>query len=713
MAQSFGGWQNHGRVWFDYAVAPISQGSTHTTVTIYGYFQVDSSSYINGTWSKSWWGGWGSGSAGQTYNMSPNQSILLVSSSFSVALSDSAQYIGFGAQANHFFGSSSASVDVYIPPRYALTPTALGAAWVSDSQINLTWTRNSTYSSVVVQRQTDDGLWQQVAAPVGNLATYSDTTTATDRKYAYRVAGVGGSGQSAWSDPVTINTSPAAPVGATATREGLTVKVSATTVPPYATSFDVRRNGTQVAAGVSLPWTDTAPGAGTVSYTIRGKLTTQGTVLTGDWSEASNSVTIIAKPNQPTNLKPTGIVAVGATSLSWLHNPVDTSTQTTYELRWNVGGGAWTTLSGTIASTRDVTLPVGAVMWQVRTKGSHADFSDWSAVSTLTVINLPTAAINVPGPTHTQPVLTVTWGYAQAQSQPQSAWRVFLRTPSGEQIEYREGAGASNSVTLNTLLSNTVSYVVQVQVAAGGVWSTVTSQAFTVGFIPPDNPLLHAVWSEDTGSVTVTFDVGEDGTKPATASLSLERSIDDGKTWEPIITGGAAQETVVADFESLTNGDTLYRCVALTSIGAGAQTIVTCVARSSAVWLGGGPGFSMCGRLPFDPKIAISAGRARSVQQYAGRSLPVAYAGEAVVREVKISGTIMDESDYEITAGVTELERIAQAVEPVFVIRDPDSRRIYGVIGAIELPRENAITGGERGWIGVWGYSVSLTETSK
>src|SRR5690606_14275911 len=63
---------------------------------------------------------------------------------------------------------------------------------VSDSQQTLQWSRNATYTSVVVQRRTNDGSWQQVGVAGGNAFTFTDKSTSGNRKYAYRVAGVNG-----------------------------------------------------------------------------------------------------------------------------------------------------------------------------------------------------------------------------------------------------------------------------------------------------------------------------------------------------------------------------------------------------------------------------------------------------------------------------------------------------------------------------------------
>jgi len=628
----------------------------------------------------------------------------------SVTLGDSPTTRTFSVSVSHFFGTTGSTLTVTYPARYARTPTDLVANRVSDAQVALSWTRNSTYTSVVVQRRTDEGSWVQVAKPSGNAYAYTDTTTVAGHRYEYRVAGVGGSGQSAFTAPVTVYTTPNAPTGVAAVRDGDDIDVSAATVPPYVTGFDVRDGVTVVATGVELPWTDIAPNPAVPhTYEVRG--TVDG--LEGVWSAPSNTVQLLTAPNAPTGLSPNGGVAASDVDVrfSWVHNPVDSSPQTVYELRHRPVGGAWTTLSGTTASFRDVTLSEGDFEWQARTKGQHPDWSPWSAVATVAVITRPGVAVTQPSSTWDLTVLTIEWSYLQAQSRPQSAWRVTLFDADMAQLERRSGSGASGSAVLTTRIVNSADYTVQVEAATGSVWSSAATQSFTAVFLPPAAPFIEAEWDESTGSVTVHTDAGSaEGDPPDTVSMDLHRSVD-GETWEPIFTGFDPEQTVV-DFESLSYGDTRYRATAFTATGASAETVVTVDARSGAVWISGGPGFAVCGRLPFSPKVQVSSGRSRAGRRYAGRTLPVAYAGEQVTRQFQVSGMTADETlSGQITAAVDLLDAVAVTEEPTHLLRDPDGRRVYGLVGAIDVSRENAVAGTVRPWNGLWGYSFQLTDT--
>lgn len=194
-------------------------------------------------------------------------------------------------------------------------------------------------------------------------------------------------------------------------------------------------------------------------------------------------------------------------------------------------------------------------------------------------------------------------------------------------------------------------------------------------------------------------------------AFTLERSVNDGVDWETVlgdvITGDGAN---LVDWESLSNGTTQYKAVAFTVEGATAETIVTVNADSDALWISGGQAYGTTGRLPFDPGITITAGRERAVKQYAGRSLPVALVGEALARTVAFSGETSDLEDD--TASSARLQQITQAPEPLFLFRDPDGNRIYGMLDTVQLQRK-ASEWHPDGWNSIWTYAFTLTEADR
>lgn len=603
-----------------------------------------------------------------------------------------------------------------IPP---LALTSLTVTRVSDGQQNLSWSipAGVTNTEVVIQRRTNDGAWTQVGRPSGNVSSWSDTTTVANRKYEYRVAGVRSGRQAAWTGTVTVYTTPAPPGVVSAEKIGSNIQVTATDLPPYATAYDVQEstNGggswSTLQSGVtSWPWTHVSP-SNAVTHTYRVR-STRGALVSA-YSDPSNTVALLAPPNPPTGLVPNGVaVAAGTVRFQWVHNPVDTTAQTAYELRHRlVGGPSWTTLSGTTAAYRDVSLTASATdrEWQVRTKGSHASWSDWSAVALVSVITVPGVAVTQPGDTWGEPVLPVQWSWSQAEGRPQSAWRVRLFDVALNLLEEREGSGDVSSVTLNYRVATGQTYIVEVQAATGSVWSAWASQQFDTLFVPPAVPDVSGGWTEPDGSVTLTVEEGvEDPAPPATVSVTVERAVDGGDTWELVLV--TVPGVTFSDGESLSNGETLYRVTAIAASGAASTVIYPVIADSGAVWLSGGIGFSRTARLPLNPTVRLRASRVRSVEHYEGRTRGVGYAGEQTSLTVEVGGALIDRDIT--TAEVDGLIDLVQDDQPLHMIRDPDGRRIVGVISDVNIPRKQAISRTD-GTAGMWEFSFSLEETDR
>ena len=235
--------------------------------------------------------------------------------------------------------------------------------------------------------------------------------------------------------------------------------------------------------------------------------------------------------------------------------------------------------------------------------------------------------------------------------------------------------------------------------------------ATNIGF---DNGHPYFEEGADEGDVSFVGDRISFTRKAARAvNFSIERSVDGGVSWEAVlaevISGDGAN---LVDYESLSHGTTQYRAVAFTTEGATAETIIEVDADSDALWLSGGPAYGDTGRLPLNPDVKHTAGRQRALKEYAGRSKPVALVGESTTRTVTVNGRTTDTPWADETANTETLIRIAQLPERLFLFRDPDGRRIYGVIGDVDLPRMQALRNPDGTPNGLWGYSFTLTEAT-
>lgn len=531
MATRNGSYQSNARIEWDYSVGSVGQSTTSVTVTVRAYLRMQSGYSINGNWPVNWWGSWGTSSNSQSMNLSGGQRTQIRSWSQTVTLTDSSQSRSVAIRVQHYWGSTQDTLNFSIPARYARTPSNVQVNRLSDSNIRVAWTRNSTYTSVVVQRRVNEGSWATAAVAQGNAGNITLTDGRVNRRYQFRVQGRGGSGNSGYSAASAyVYTTPVAPTGITAERSGSGISVSVGNTTPWATRFDVEDSVGGIVATdqplSALPYLHTDPDpAQPHSYRVRMRVYSGGNEaswLVGPWSAWSNTVQLIQPPSAPTNLSPNGSVVDLAkdVTFSWRHNSVDSSPQSSAELRYRkTGTTSWTTVTITGSTQQLVenlsSVGEGGIQWQVRTKGAHPDFSPWSALASLTLIDAPTVAILQPESIHRSTTLTVEWSYSQAQDRPQSNWQVQLvNSDTGELIEARSGSGAVLSLRLNARLEPDTNYLVRVRAATGSVWSDWAEMPFVTEFVPPREPIIEGEWNEETGSYNLTIgdaDCTDDG----------------------------------------------------------------------------------------------------------------------------------------------------------------------------------------------------------
>lgn len=313
-------------------------------------------------------------------------------------------------------GTPSKSVTVTIPARPIAAPnppTAATASRISDTQTKITWTRNPTnqrpYETQTLWRRINGGSWSAVSSGFsGSTTSYTNGTTANN-KYEYQVRANNDAGSSAFDLTNVIYTTPAAPtLAARADIAGpgqrITWNNDAVGYANYTSEvFASKNDGAWTSLGTVASGVTTFDhlGSNPVAYTaadrwkyiVRHYASNGNTRLySADSNVTSETAGVTSPPNAPTNLTPTGGVALDpsvAIPLEWQHNPTDTSDQTQYQIRHRVvGAGAWTTLAPVASSVKSHSLAAGTytngqnVEWQVSTKGADAAFGPFSASAT-------------------------------------------------------------------------------------------------------------------------------------------------------------------------------------------------------------------------------------------------------------------------------------------------------------------------------------------
>lgn len=558
----------------------------------------------------------------------------------------------------NFTPSKKATITVPARPyQRPAAQTSLSVARSSDTRQNLSWTRNATtaapYSSQEVWRSVDGGSYARVASLSGTATSWSDTSTSANRRYTYRLRAVNSAGTSGYSNTDAISTTPATPSAPTAAKlSNGDIRITRPSLSSVAVNWQVREVGGAVLATLSAStttWAHPTPDP-QVTHTYEIRAVSSDPTLYSGWSADSNTVQLLTPPAAPTNLAPNGAVrdAAKAIVLTWAHNPIDTTEQTRYQLRYRVKGSSfWTTplpvLYGnqTATITADTWTNGQVIEWEVRTWGAHTDPSPWSATATFTLSTPP--VVGITNPTFAQvidhPSHIFEWSYFQAEGRAQASWQVELWTGNLRRAS-ANGSGTRTSWNSGPILQNGQTYTFRARVydnlGAASDWDEVT---FTVDYTPPLEPEVQGQWY-DEGFVMLQMTPVNGGVAPETTSFTIERQIDGGP-WVTLATD-LPTDTEYLDRTAAPNGTNTYRVTAVSDLPSMASTTYDVVASQNCyLYLNGGPGLSVIVRLRVISSRSLITGRRRVLNEYAGRFAPVETSGQMVPWEMSVSATMM------------------------------------------------------------------------
>lgn len=535
---------------------------------------------------------------------------------------------------------------VYTTPS---APTGCAAERVSDSSQRLTWGLGEnaayTYGGLLVERSTDDGEWVQVASLSAASTSWTDTTTAADHRYRYRVRSTVDSTTrlySSWSTSGVVHTTPSAPDSVAISTSGTTVTVTPIGMGAWAESWDLERladgetDWVRVASGVpSSQGSYEDQLSGSATYRVRCGV---GTLLSG-WT-ASERVTTIVVPASPTTVSPADGSVVDSTSdatLSWRHNPLDGSAQTRAEVQVSADGSLWETIEveGADGSAQlDLSdYDGGRVWWRVRTWGSHENPSPWSSTSSFLAYRPPSVAIGCAGTLERFP-FEVPWSYEDRDGSQASAV-VTLSVSGSPVLELR--ANDSHGVEVresDVALPTGTTVVVTLRATSTTGLSATATTSFVVSYLQPGPPEL--TLSVDHASLLVTVSVGawpEDEGHLATAGIDVYRG-------EKLVASGLSDGGSATDYVPPLDVDLAYRAVSRSSVGSSSvSTAVATVPSRGAVAVNHGAALSRVAVLPFDVEVSESEASEREEFEAAAYETPVVAYGPHRTREGSASGS--------------------------------------------------------------------------
>jgi len=597
---------------------------------------------------------------------------------------------------------------------------------IADNVHTFSWTNtvdsDTPYESIDVYRYSRENPSGALIYTVGGSVTsFTDYSTNGDSWYAYLVQGKNSAGAANSGVSNVLQTTPGYPVGISAYKNAANNIVVAWEDGSYLTdiSWTIEESQNSGASWTALTsgiakgtrtYTHTSPST-SVLHRYRVKAVSATPVLSSAWSTMATDVQLAAPPAAPTGLGPSTIRdATDPFTLSWTHNPVDSSPQSGFQLRHRnlAAGGAWTTVTVT-SSVSSWTLPANSyanpitVEWQVATKGQDPSYGPWSASATAPTSTRPTAAISSPTAAYTSATVVASWTYYDAESTPQIAWEASLYNAAGTTlVEQKTGSGADSTTTFSTKVGDGTSWQFKVRVRdTSGMWSNLASISFSVSYALPTKPSVAApTWSPDTATISLTItNPNPVGAEVAPHHNEVYRRIDGGG-WVPVA-GSVPLNTTVVDYAPTVNGLNEYRVDAVSALASlRSSDAVACTTPQSgdpapSVWLSGGTGFSEVCRAAANVSITAAAGLAnRVLRQYAGRLHPVEHAGVQVDNRWSISTDFIPEGSGVPSSPVEDWLALAVLPGP-FLLRRPDGSYRYVSVSGMSASRAvgGSITG--------------------
>lgn len=538
----------------------------------------------------------------------------------------------------------------YAPPAATLTKN-------TDRSHTISWTTNYTsgtgprpWRGVYVERWDNvTNAWYRITSLNWDITSYTDTSTVPDRQYTYRVQSYNGTGTSSYTTTTSSWTTPTAHTSLSWAKDGADVVLSWA----KASTLNVTTEVEESAGGGAWTPRATVP-AGTTSWrhanpstalthTYRIRPVING--VPGAWT-TSTVVQLQAPPNAPTQLAPAGgaVNTSSGVQLTWRHNPVDGANQTAYQIRHRRQGGAWTTGPQTIASLPLANLSASTysnggvpVEWEVRTWAAHADPSPWSATAAFQPSAPPQVTIQTPTDPHPTSSLDIAWTYHDPEATTQAGYRVEVLA-GGQIIWSRAASGPATTITPPVTLANETTYQVRVAVQDGhGMWSSTATRTFTTAFLQPPTPLLVVAFDDPTGAATITITNPADPAAAQATHNTLLRSLDAGTTWHTL-DELVPLNTTITDPTPHAHGTTLYAAIAWSALPSSAPSAAHQLVTSSCWLYLNGPG--TVARMKANPTIDLTAGRAKVLHRFAGRTAPLEYLGDGRTRHYKIDGEV-------------------------------------------------------------------------
>lgn len=449
-------------------------------------------------------------------------------------------------------------------------------------------------------------------------------------------------------DPA-VSSSPEAPTDLVAVRDAAaTIKLSWTNNSKSASSTIIermKRGGVWteilVTRQVLTEFTD-SPGIEEYKYRVR-YLNAYGY---SEYSNETEYINALCAPAPPTLVSPASGAIVDArlktVTLSWIHNAIDASSQTSAQAAWSLDGEVYQTL--TAGKDQTCALPISGnsiVYWKVRTKGLHADYGAWSAVSSFLVRTAPVVTVKAPEVITGIP-FTVSWTYADELGTQVSA-TIEILNDVGERVCMIPITNQRQEWTIYgtefTPLNGKV-YTLRLTAVSSTSLSSTATTTMKVNYDTPAKPALALTVNKDECSVRVTVFAGQQAAAfLETKSLSVFRD-------DVLIASNLTSGQSVKDYLPPLDRQIVYKVIAYAPSGSANEKRETIVVRSKgSVVFNFGEGYSELAKVSLNLNETDETQGEKEIYQIASSKYPKVFYGERSTRSGTISGDALWSKD--------------------------------------------------------------------
>jgi titin len=470
------------------------------------------------------------------------------------------------ASGDSSYSNETSATTTIAPPN---APSGLTATATSSTQINLSWTDVANETGFKIERKTGaGGTYSQIGTVGTGVVSYNDTGLTANTNYYYRVRATNAGGDSPYSNEAnatTLNTSPAAPSGLTATAISTTqINLSWTDNSSNETGFKIERKtgsgGTYAEIGTVganiTAYSNTGLTEGT-NYFYRVRAT--NTIGDSAYSNEANTTTFTNPPNAPSGLAATTVSSTQI-NLSW----ADVANETGFKIERKTGvGGTYSQIAtvgaGVVTYNNTGLAPNTTYYYRIRATNAGGDSPYSNEANATTLDSAPAAPSGLSATAVSTTQINLSW---TDNASNETGFKIERKIGSGG--TYSEIATVGTNVTTynDTGLSPTTIYYYRVRAtnAIGDSNYSNEANATTSTPVPADPSGLMAT-TVSSSEIDLTW---TDNSSNETG-FKIERKVGTGGTYSQIATVGAG--VVSYNDTGLTANTTYYYRVRATNAG--------------------------------------------------------------------------------------------------------------------------------------------------